>query len=61
MGNGFNTSELPDVNDASNFLQESGKGIIMDDKPIVPLHPVFIPPPYDPAPDYSIWDEMSQR
>ena len=36
-------------------------GIIMDDKPIVPIPPVFVPPPYDPTPDYSIWDEMSQR
>ena len=37
-------------------------GIIVDDKPIVPIPPpVFVPPPYDPALDYSIWEEMSQR
>ncbi len=43
------------------------KGLLLDDfKPIPPIppdpeRPVFLPPPYDPTPDYSIWDEMKQR
>lgn len=43
------------------------KGLLLDDmKPIPPIppaheRPVFLPPPYDPNPDYSIWDEMKQR